>query len=141
MANHASVNLIGHLGKDPETRHTQSGDAVTSFSLATTVKRKDQDITTWWNCTAWGKRGEIAQQYLHKGDPVHIQGEPMLRTYQTQDGRNGQALEVTVSALTLLGSKNGSHGAQVARSASAGQPAQSSQRADSRPDYDDDIPF
>lgn len=112
MPNHASVTLIGHLGKDPVTRTPHgASESVTSFSIATTVKRRDQETTTWWNCSAWGKRGEIVQRFLHKGDPLMVQGEPLLRTYTTQDGREGQSLEVSVSSVTLLGSRSGAQSA------------------------------
>lgn len=107
MPNHASVTLAGHLGKDPQTRHTPAGESVTSFSLATTInKKRDTERTTWWNCSAWGKRGEVIAQYLRKGDPILVTGEPSLRKYQTQDGRDGVSLEVNVQGFSFLGSKD-----------------------------------
>lgn len=64
MPNFSQVQLIGHLGREPETRSLQSGDTVTNFSLATNVKRNQDDITTWWNCSMFGKRGLTLAQYL-----------------------------------------------------------------------------
>lgn len=145
MPNHASVTLVGHIGHTPETRHTQSGDSVTSFSLATTVNRKrDNELTTWWRCTAWGKRGETIAQYLKKGDPILVQGEPSLRPYQTKDGRDGMSLEVNVQGFTFLG-KGDAQSQQEPRSASSaprdrGQAAPGPQTASDAP-FDDDIPF
>ena len=130
MPNFAQVTLIGHLGKDPETK-TVGSDTVTSFSLATSRKRKGEECTTWWNCSMWGKRGETIRQYLGKGDPILVTGEPYQRPYTTKDGREGVALEVDVRDWSFVGVK----GDQSA-------PRQSSQPPSAgRTDYDDEIPF
>src|SRR3954470_14737477 len=71
----ASVNkviLIGNLGRDPETRYTNSGSSVTNFSIATKESFADksgtrQDRTDWHNIIVWGKQGEMCAQYLKKG--------------------------------------------------------------------------
>lgn len=154
MANFATVTLVGHLGKDPETRHTQGGDAVVSFAVATSVKARDREETTWWNCTAWGKRGETIAKHFRKGDPILIQGEPKLRKWRTDDGREGQSLEVTVQAFAFVGGKRderaqeprGGHDDSSGRN--GGRPARERQEGPSvprqgysAPDFDDDIPF
>ena len=105
MANFASVTLIGHLGRDPETKFIPDGTAVAKFSIATSRKRKDGEVSTWWNCTLFGKRGEALAQYLHKGDPVLIQGEPYLRSYTAKDGTEHQSLEVDVREWAFVSSK------------------------------------
>lgn len=147
MPNFAQVTLIGHLGKDPETKTMPGGDSVTSFSLATNKRRKDADLSTWWNCTMWGKRGETIRQYLGKGDPILVTGEPCMRLYTTKDGREGVSLEVDVRDWSFVGSKgdqsaprgqgrpSGHGGSRDAHSAS--QAAQ----APSGDDFQDDIPF
>jgi len=145
MANHASVTLVGHLGRDPETKQLASvAGSVTSFSLATTVKRKDAETTTWWNCSLFGKRGEALARYLKKGDPVLVTGEPLLRAYQKKDGTEGHALEVTCSDFSFIGAKGDSNGA-VSDSSSAPPPSysQNAQAPQSthNANYDDDIPF
>ncbi len=73
------VQLIGNLGKDPETRFTPAGKKVTNFSVAVTrrwrnAEGENKDRTEWFNVEAWGKLGEICQEYLHKGSLVYIEG-------------------------------------------------------------------
>ena len=148
MPNYASVTIVGHLGKQPETRYTSGGESVTSFSLATTVNRKkDNELTTWWNCTAWGKRGETIAQYLRKGDPILVQGEPSLRTYTTKDGRDGMALDVNVQGFSFLGGKDDRQTGQEPRGdargggARVGQGLRSAAPQAAPAAFDDDIPF
>ena len=138
MANFASVTLIGHLGRDVETKFIPDGTAVAKFSIATSRKRKDGEVSTWWNCTLFGKRGEALAQYLHKGDPVLIQGEPYLRSYTANDGTERQSLECDVREWAFVGGKGGQSGGGYAA------PAQSKPKADPQAPFDDDlsdIPF
>ena len=106
MPNFATVTLIGHLGRDPESKYTPDGTAVVNFSVATSRKRRDGEVTTWWRCAIFGKRGETLAQYLHKGDPVLIQGDPYLRTYTASDGTERHSLEVDVKDWTFVGGKS-----------------------------------
>ena len=105
MANFASVTLVGHLGRDVETKFIPDGTAVAKFSIATSRKRKDGEVATWWNCALFGKRGEALAQYLHKGDAVLIQGEPYLRSYTANDGTRHQSLECAVREWAFVSSK------------------------------------
>lgn len=145
MPNFASVTLIGHIGRDPETKTTQGGDTVTSFSVATNRKTKDADVATWWNCTAWGKRGEVIAQWLKKGDPICVQGEPCLRPYTTKDGRDGMSLEVAVQSFTFVGGKGDGQGAaqeqRPAKDRPAAQAPSGGGGAGGAVPFNDDIPF
>ena len=105
MANFASVTLIGRLGRDPETKYIPDGTAVAKFSIATSRKRKDGEVSTWWNCTLFGKRGEALAQYLHKGDPVLLQGARYLRSYTANDRTERQSLECDVKEWAFVSSK------------------------------------
>lgn len=105
MANFASVTLIGHLGRDVETKFLPDGTLVANFSIATSRKRRDGEVSTWWRCVLFGKRGEALAQYLHKGDPVLIQGEPYLRSYTAKDGSERQSLECDVKEWAFVSSK------------------------------------
>lgn len=104
MPNFAQTTLIGHLGRDPETR--QVGDnSVTNFSIAVTRKRKGrEDITTWWNIDAWNKTGELAAQYLKKGSACMVVGESYLDTYE-KDGQSRQKLCLTADRVVFLAAK------------------------------------
>ena len=146
MANYAEANLIGHLGKDPELRSLPSGDQVATISLATTRKRQDQEITTWWRCAVWGKPAGIVMQYVRKGDPLHVVGEPMLRPYSDSEGVN-RVLELNVARFTLLGARKDAPVAYTGQTAT--KPSQAQQAASAAVQapsgggmpFDDDIPF
>ncbi len=109
----ASVNkaiLIGNLGKDPDNRYTPNGQAVTSFSLATTEKYKDksgvqQARTEWHNVVCWGRLAEIARDYLKKGNPVYIEGRIQYRSYDDKEGIKRYRTEIVAEKLQLLGGR------------------------------------
>jgi single-strand DNA-binding protein len=81
------VQLIGYLGKEPESRSTPNGKKVVHFSLGITQRRKSgnetKEYTEWVNVEAWGRLGEIAQQYLKKGSLVYVEGR--LKTDKYED--------------------------------------------------------
>jgi single-strand DNA-binding protein len=81
------VQLIGYLGRDPEGRFTPSGTKVCSFSLAVTRRWTGSDgeakeATDWFNVEAWGRLGEICQEYLSKGSLVYISGRLQTDRYE-----------------------------------------------------------
>jgi single-strand DNA-binding protein len=83
------VQLIGRLGKDPETRSTPTGKKVCHFSLAVdrrwkTIDGESKAATDWFNIEAWGRLGEVTQQYMHKGRLVFIEGR--LQTDRIEQG-------------------------------------------------------
>ena len=84
------VILVGNLGKDPESRTTNTGHTLTRFGLATSERWSDksgerQERTTWHNIKAWGKLGELCGNYLRKGSKVYIEGR--LETREDDQGR------------------------------------------------------
>jgi single-strand DNA-binding protein len=84
------VQLIGYLGKDPETRYTPKGSTVTSFSMAVSRRWRGTDgeskeATDWFNVEAWGKLGEICQKYLSKGRLVFVEGRLQTDRYEADD--------------------------------------------------------
>ena len=106
------VILIGHLGKDAETKFTPSGISISKFSLATNRRTKDQqsgewkDITDWHNIVIW--KTEHVATYLTKGSRIYVEGRLETRTYE-QDGQKKYFTEVICEAqnLVLLGSGGG----------------------------------
>ena len=144
MPNYASITLVGHLGKDPVSKTLNDGQSVTSFSIATSRKRGDNEITTWWNCSLFGKRGEALARFLKRGDPVLVHGEPVLRKYTANDGTDGVSLDVTCSDFAFIVSKSD---ASANQGHDSGTHAQTPQRAAksatgaSGADYDTDITF
>jgi len=136
------VILIGNLGNDPDTRYTQSGMAVTRISLATTTVRKDRDGNTqerteWHRVVFFGKLGEIANQYLRKGQPVYIEGSLRYDKYTGKDGTEKYTTDIVADEMQMLGGR-GEQGAADNRQAPP-NPAATSVPMD---DFaDDDVPF
>jgi len=100
------VILMGNLGKDAETKFTQSGTAVSNFTVATNRRWKDQhtgewkEETEWHRCVLW--RSENRANYLTKGTPVFIEGRLQTRSWEDKDGQKRYVTEVICEDLILL---------------------------------------
>lgn len=110
MPSFNKIVIVGHLGRDPEVRYLPDGTAVTSFSMATSEKKKDrsgeaQDITTWFKITVWGKQGEVASQYLAKGSLAYVEGRVSLEEYTDKDGNKRTSLAVRANDVQFLDRK------------------------------------
>jgi single-strand DNA-binding protein len=127
-----TIILIGNLGRDPEMRYTPSGQAVTSFSVASNRSYTDNngqkvDETIWFRVTAWGKQAEICNQYLHKGSKVLVEGRLTPdknggpRIWTKNDGTAGASFEVTAGTVRFLSSR-GEGGMGEAMDSPAGEP-------------------
>lgn len=97
------VMIIGNLGRDPEMRFTPSGSSVTNFSVAVTRNWKNadgqqQEETEWFNIDAWGRLGEVANEYLAKGKKVYVEGR--LRTHSWEDQTSGEKKSRTTVVAT-----------------------------------------
>lgn len=109
------VILLGHLGRDPELRYTPGGQAVASFTLATTERFQDrngqrQERTEWHNIVAWTKLGELANQYLKKGSSAYIEGKISTRSWDDRDGNKKYKTEIIASQIQFLGGNAGPMG-------------------------------
>lgn len=123
--------IAGNVGKDPELRRTQSGDAVLNFSLAVD-QGKDKDgnkrDAKWFECSLWGKRAESLQAHISKGTKLTLQGRPTAREH------NGKAyLGINVQDLTFMG------GSQ--RRDEGGYPDSTGTTGGAMGDVDDHVPF
>lgn len=103
------VQLIGNLGKDPETRFTSSGKKVCAFSVAVghrwkTGAGESKESTDWFNVEAWGKLGEICQQYLGKGRLVYIEGRMQTDRYE-HEGETRYFTKVIANRMQMLDHK------------------------------------
>ncbi|MBP5641309.1 MAG: single-stranded DNA-binding protein [Victivallales bacterium] len=104
------VLLMGNLTRDPEARSTSGGQAVVTFGLAvnrtiSTARGEQREEVTFVDVEAWGRQGEVVQQYCRKGSPLFVEGR--LRFDQWQDRETGQKrnrLTVTAETIQLLGS-------------------------------------
>jgi single-strand DNA-binding protein len=103
------VQLIGNLGKDPQTRFTPTGKKVCSFTLAVNNRWKDKDgntkeSTNWFNIDAWGRLGEICQQYLTKGSLVYLEGRLQTDRYE-HEGETRYITKVILNSMQMLDRK------------------------------------
>ncbi|MFO7861495.1 MAG: single-stranded DNA-binding protein [Desulfosalsimonas sp.] len=140
------VILVGNLGRDPEIRYTQDGQAVVNFTLATSMEWRDKatgekrDKTEWHRIVAFRKLAEICGEYLSKGKQVYIEGRLQTRSWE-QDGVTKYITEVVANDMQMLGSKGDSGGRGGYNSAPAYDDQPSSPRGGGAGDAEDDIPF
>jgi single-strand DNA-binding protein len=118
------AHAAGYIGKTAETRATQGGDTVTSWSVGVNTGK---DKTTWLDCAIWGERGEKLAPHLTKGKFVAVTGFPSARAWVDKDGNARAELGMSVNTVTF-GSK--SEGGGETRKPSGGPD-----------DLDDEIPF
>ncbi|MDC9726871.1 MAG: single-stranded DNA-binding protein [Candidatus Thioglobus sp.] len=152
MAGINKVIIIGNLGQDVELKYTGSGDAVANISIATSETWTDrntgqkQEKTEWHRVVLFRKTAEIANQYLHKGSKVYIEGKLQTRKWQDQSGADRYTTEIIARDIQFLDSKGA--GAPKVDSQQAPSSASSTQAPDQDPitpvdnaGFDDDIPF
>ncbi|NWF83061.1 MAG: single-stranded DNA-binding protein [Bryobacteraceae bacterium] len=164
MANRSvnKVILIGHLGRDAETKFTASGVSVSQFTLATNRRIKDAQTGEWKDETDWHRvvvwRQENLAQYLTKGKQVYVEGRLQTRSWEDQNGQKRYTTEVIAEEVFLLGGRTEGAGDE-SFSAAAQQrgpvsmprqtkPAQAGAQQASGGDFDpgppppeDDVPF
>ena len=129
--------VVGHLGRDPEMRYTQSGVPVTSFSVATTRKwssasGEQQEKTTWFRVTCWRKLAELTAQYLKKGRLVLVEGDIEASAFTDREGNARASLELTATNIKFLGGRG--EGGEVGGGGGAGG-------GEDFPVHEDEIPF
>ena len=154
MPDFNKVFLMGHLTRDPEIRHTQSGTAICSFGMAINRKWKGKDDrdgeeVCFVDLTAWGKTGEVINEYCHKGSPLFVEGRLKLDQWEDkQSGQKRSKLGVTLESFQFLGSKGeGAAGSGQSSPRSGSPPAAAPAKPADPPagdDFDiedDKIPF
>ena len=129
--------IIGRLTRDPETRHTQSGTAVVSFSIANNKtwmqggEKKEQ--VSFFNCIAWAKTGEVIAEYCKKGQRIGIEGRLQQRSWEDADGKKRQTVEIVVDNFQFLSDSRNAEG-------KVSEPEHQAPIPDN-PFSDEDIPF
>lgn len=154
-----TIMIMGNLGRDPELSYTPQGTAVCKFTVATNERRRDkageqQDITTWFRVTVWGKQAENVSRYLSKGRKVFVQGRLHVEEWTDREGKARQSLEVNASDVQFIDSAGagGVEGIPVRSQQGGGAPAGGGgggARGGGRPEpsggggdiEDDEIPF
>lgn len=144
------VQLIGHLGKDPEVRRLENGVAVVRFSLATNETYKDkagveQSITDWHTVVAWRGMAEVIEKYVRKGDRIFIEGKLSTRSWQAENGETRYSTEVKAENMIMLGGarREGQAGSRPPMPGETDMPFVQGPPKDSAPqiDSEDDLPF
>jgi single-strand DNA-binding protein len=136
--------LVGNLTRDPEIRYTQSGKAVTKFTLAVNNPRNKEE-TTYVDIVAWDRLGETCNMYLKKGSSTLVEGRLVIRSYDDKDGNKRKATEVVIDNMQMLTSRgmsgdagDGGGGYAAARTNTANGASAGDAFGD---ELDDEIPF
>jgi single-strand DNA-binding protein len=111
MAGLNKVILIGNLGRDPELRYTQSGQAVANFTLATNESWTNrsgerEERTEWHRIVAWAKLAEFCGEYLAKGKQIYVEGRLQTRDWEDKDGNKRYTTEIKADKLLMLGARS-----------------------------------
>ena len=159
MASVNKVILMGNCGRDPEARYLPSGSAVATVTLATSTRRKDKATgemvkeTQWHRLNFFDRLAEICGEYVKKGSQIYVEGRLRYGKYTDKDGIERNTVDIMVSEMQLLGSRQGTGTPEgctstgsytkpaprpAASAPAAVKPAASSSGFD---DMDDDIPF
>ena len=157
MAGVNKVILLGHLGKDPEMRYQQNGNAIANFSVATSESFKDkegnkQERTEWHRVVLFGRTAEIAGEYLRKGSMAYVEGRLQTRKWTDKEGQERYTTEIVGDRLQLVGGRSGGEAGGERSAAPASRSAQYTGGASggggggggdnfASDDLDDDIPF
>lgn len=158
MAGVNKVILLGRLGADPEVRSLPSGSKVTTFNIATSEVYNNKDgqrveQTEWHRIELWDNLANIAEQYLHKGDSVYVEGKIRTEEYTDKDNISRRTTKIRGTSMTLVSTKGGSDSSegnsaspatQAPRPAPAKTPAPTPDFASNTgtgSDESDDLPF
>lgn len=161
--------IVGNLGRDPEMRYTQDGQAVANFTVATSDRWTDRNTnerrerTEWHRIVCFRRLAEICGEYLRKGSKVYIEGSLQTRSWEGQDGQTRYTTEIVAREMKMLDSRGGGGGGPdepgpppdrggYGRQGGSGQqpagpqPSRNDRQAPSAPasdpdDFEDDIPF
>lgn len=160
MAGWNQAILTGNLGADPELRHTQGGQAVANFRMATNESWTDKDgkkqeDVEWHRIVVWGKQAELCAEFLAKGRQVQVIGKIRTREWTDKEGKKQYTTEIVATNVVFLGSGDGSNrreppppeepppgqrGREESRSSSPS--SNGGQRSNGgRPQQGEDIPF
>lgn len=118
------VMLIGHLGRDPETRWFEEGKAMCKLSLATSETYQDDEgqahqRTEWHKVVLWRGLAEVADAHLRKGDRIYIEGRLRTRSWQDAEGQQHRATEIVADRMDMLG---GPHAPKADAGSAKGRP-------------------
>lgn len=135
------ITIIGNLTRDPESRTTQAGKDVCSFTVAVNRRQKDQNgnnVADFFRVSAWNEMGHSCQKYLSKGKKVAVVGSVSVSTYTAQDGTTRASMDIMAQEVEFLSPRDADGNSGQAPTAPAPQDAPA-QQAVNVPD--DELPF
>ncbi len=144
------VILVGNLGHDVEVRQMTNGNPVANIRIATNERwtRRDtgqvQEHTEWHNVVLFGRRAELAQQYLHKGSRIYVEGRLRTRSWQDREGQERRSTEVVADDMQFLDRRGGDGDFDQQRRGGGGSntPQQRGGNGNfDNGDMDDEVPF
>lgn len=102
------VQLIGHVGQEPEIKITEGGKKLARLTLATNEvyyneKKEKITDTQWHTITAWGKTAEIIENFVNKGKEIALEGKLIHRMWEDKNGEKRYATEVVANEILLMG--------------------------------------
>ncbi len=111
----SKVIIVGNITRDPELRTTPSGTQVCGFSVAVNRNYKDnsgeqKENVSFFDCSAWGKSGEIIAQYAKKGSGILVSGRLEQRSWEDKEGQKRSRVEIVVEDFNFVGGANGDGG-------------------------------
>ena len=117
----SKVIIVGNITRDPELRSTPSGTQVCGFSVAVNRNYRDgsgeqKENVSFFDCSAWGKSGEIIAQYAKKGSGILVSGRLEQRSWEDKEGQKRSRIEIVVEDFNFIGGADG--GASGSKSAS-----------------------
>ena len=143
------VILVGNVGKDPEVKHLESNVSVAHFTLATSenyTNKAGEKVTTteWHNIVCWRGLATIAENYIHKGSQIYVDGKIRTRSYDAQDGSKKYITEIYADTIQLLGKKgenSSAEGAKGVQPAGVSEPFNDAGSYKNEDKEGDDLPF
>lgn len=124
------LTIIGNLVRDPETKDSQNGSMVCTFTVAVNATIKGEKVATFYRVNAWGRLADVCERYLVKGARVAVVGDLTARLYDSKDGEKRMSLDVRADEVEFLSTKAES------------QAAATQESTDGFTDVDaDDLPF
>mgnify|MGYP003385378635 CR=1 FL=1 len=148
MASLNAVQIIGHLGRDPEVKYLQDNTAVANISVATSEEWKDKatgerkSAVEWHKVSFFGRLAEIVGEYLKKGSQVYVSGSLRTRKWQDKDGNEKYTTEIRADRMLMLDGAAGRGGDRTEPSRTSNPAPSAGRAAGNPPDFEDpDIPF
>lgn len=144
MASYNKVMLLGNLTRDPQLSYLPSQTAVVEIGIATNRKFKKNDGSQgeevcFVDCIMFGKRAEVINKYLGKGDPLFLEGRLKFESWQGQDGKKHSKLKVLIENFEFVGGRQNDNSQQSNGETFPGDEKKDENDVDSL--TDDDIPF